>query len=181
MRRPAFANLAFGSLAVAWGAPMIFVVPVRSSDQDVQNRYLERHSWDEYGSWHLGLTDDANDETKARYAFVGGRLPTASSQCAHRVSLPSGGVVPQGTRARGARSASVARRRADLTAGQGACRAVDPQQAEAVTGARQARIALAECAEECVKQGTASGTLGNSADIPHVGTRRRCSGYVRLR
>ena len=35
-----------------------------------QNGYLKRHSWDEYAAWHLGLTDGANDETKARYAFV---------------------------------------------------------------------------------------------------------------
>jgi hypothetical protein len=34
--------------------------------------YLERHSWDEYAAWHLGLTEGANDETKARYAFVYG-------------------------------------------------------------------------------------------------------------
>jgi hypothetical protein len=41
---------------------------------DAQNRYLDNHSWDEFGSWHLGLTDGANDETKARYAFVYGDL-----------------------------------------------------------------------------------------------------------
>ena len=39
-----------------------------------ENRYLERHSWDEYASWHLGLTEGANDGTKARYAFVYGDL-----------------------------------------------------------------------------------------------------------
>lgn len=39
---------------------------------DAENRYLERHSWDEYAAWHLGLTDGASDETKARYAFVFG-------------------------------------------------------------------------------------------------------------
>jgi hypothetical protein len=37
-----------------------------------QNRYLESHSWEEYGEWHLGLTEGAPDETKARYAFVYG-------------------------------------------------------------------------------------------------------------
>ena len=37
-----------------------------------QNAYLERHSWDDYGRWHLGLTEGATDETKARYAFVFG-------------------------------------------------------------------------------------------------------------
>jgi hypothetical protein len=39
-----------------------------------ENRYLERHSWDDYASWHLGLTEGANDGTKARYAFVFGDL-----------------------------------------------------------------------------------------------------------
>jgi hypothetical protein len=39
-----------------------------------ENRYLESHSWDEYSQWHLGLTDGANDETKARYGFVYGDL-----------------------------------------------------------------------------------------------------------
>jgi hypothetical protein len=39
---------------------------------DDQNRYLESHSWDEYACWHLGLTEGATDETKARYAFVYG-------------------------------------------------------------------------------------------------------------
>jgi hypothetical protein len=37
-----------------------------------QNAYLERHSWDEYAAWHLGLTEGASDGTKARYAFVCG-------------------------------------------------------------------------------------------------------------
>jgi hypothetical protein len=39
---------------------------------DDENEYLDRHSWDEYASWHLGLTEGANDETKARHAFVFG-------------------------------------------------------------------------------------------------------------
>jgi hypothetical protein len=46
---------------------------VQPSAED-QNAYLERHSWDEYAEWHLGLTVGANDETKARYAFVCGDL-----------------------------------------------------------------------------------------------------------
>ena len=44
-------------------------VQPRAADQ---NAYLERHSWQEYARWHLGLTDGATDETKARYAFVYG-------------------------------------------------------------------------------------------------------------
>ena len=43
-------------------------------DADAQNAYLSSHSWEEYAGWHLGLTDGANDETKARYAFVYGDL-----------------------------------------------------------------------------------------------------------
>ena len=37
-----------------------------------QNAYLENHSWEDYELWHLGLTEGAADETKARYAFVYG-------------------------------------------------------------------------------------------------------------
>jgi hypothetical protein len=37
-----------------------------------ENSFLESHSWDEYSAWHLGLTEGAADETKARYAFVYG-------------------------------------------------------------------------------------------------------------
>jgi hypothetical protein len=39
---------------------------------DDENRFLDAHSWDEYAAWHLGVTEGANDETKARYAFVYG-------------------------------------------------------------------------------------------------------------
>ena len=49
---------------------------------DDQNAYLEKHSWNEYAAWHLGLTEGANDETKARYAFVVGDFSRV-----HRVGL----------------------------------------------------------------------------------------------
>jgi hypothetical protein len=39
---------------------------------ETQNAYLEAHGWDAYAEWHLALTNGANDETKARYAFVFG-------------------------------------------------------------------------------------------------------------
>jgi hypothetical protein len=55
-----------------------------------QNSYLEHHSWDEYAQWHLGLTDGAQDETKARYAFVYGDFRrvhrTALIACVYRAS-----------------------------------------------------------------------------------------------
>jgi hypothetical protein len=37
-----------------------------------ETAYLEKHSWDEYSLWFLGLTEGANPETKARHAFVYG-------------------------------------------------------------------------------------------------------------
>jgi hypothetical protein len=59
-------------------------------DADAQNRYLSNHSWDEYAQWHLGLTEGANDETKARYAFVFGDLRrvhrTGLIACVYRAS-----------------------------------------------------------------------------------------------
>jgi hypothetical protein len=37
-----------------------------------ENAFLASHPWEEYARWHLGLTEGAADETKARYAFVYG-------------------------------------------------------------------------------------------------------------
>jgi hypothetical protein len=37
-----------------------------------ENAYLEAHGWDDYAAWHLGLTEGAADETKARHGFVYG-------------------------------------------------------------------------------------------------------------
>jgi hypothetical protein len=41
---------------------------------DDENKFLESHSWEEYGEWHLGLTEGAADETKGRHGFVYGDL-----------------------------------------------------------------------------------------------------------
>ena len=55
-----------------------------------QNAYLERHSWEEYAAWHLGLTEGAGEETKARYAFVYGDFRrihrTGLIACVYRAS-----------------------------------------------------------------------------------------------
>jgi hypothetical protein len=55
-----------------------------------ENKFLESHSWDEYAEWHLGLTEGATDETKARYAFVFGDLRrlhrTALIACQYRAA-----------------------------------------------------------------------------------------------
>ena len=57
---------------------------------ELQNDYLDKHSWDDYASWHLGLTEGANDETKARYAFVYGDFRrvhrSALIACVYRAS-----------------------------------------------------------------------------------------------
>lgn len=45
-----------------------------SPDAEATTAYLEKHSWEEYSRWHLGLTEGAGGETKARYAFVVGDL-----------------------------------------------------------------------------------------------------------
>jgi hypothetical protein len=37
-----------------------------------ENKFLASHSWEEYGEWHLGLTEGATEHTKARYGFVYG-------------------------------------------------------------------------------------------------------------
>jgi hypothetical protein len=57
---------------------------------DDQNRYLASHSWEEYAAWHLGLTDGAQDGTKARYASVFGDFRrvhrTGLIACVYRAS-----------------------------------------------------------------------------------------------
>jgi hypothetical protein len=54
------------------------------------NAFLERHSWEEYAAWHLGLTVGAKDGTKARCAFVLGDFRrihrTALVACVYRAS-----------------------------------------------------------------------------------------------
>lgn len=55
-----------------------------------ENDYLDSHTWEQYAAWHLGLTEGATDETKARYAFVYGdfrRLHrTGLIACVYRAS-----------------------------------------------------------------------------------------------
>ncbi|MCA1843113.1 MAG: hypothetical protein LC792_07950 [Actinobacteria bacterium] len=62
----------------------------RQPKADAQNAFLERHSWAEYATWYLALTDGAKDETKARYAFVYGDFRrvhrSALIACVYRAS-----------------------------------------------------------------------------------------------
>ena len=59
-------------------------------DAAAQNEFLDKHDWSQYGRWHLGLTQGANDETKARYAFVVGDFRrvhrSALVACVYRAS-----------------------------------------------------------------------------------------------
>jgi hypothetical protein len=74
---------------------------LRSRWQDVQprareqNAFLKTHSWEEYAAWHLGLTEGADEEAKARYAFVYGDFRRL-----HRMGLIACHSVPRsgGTR-----------------------------------------------------------------------------------
>ena len=65
-----------------WGA-----VQPRATDE---NAYLEGHDWDQYAEWHLGLTEGAQDRTKARCAFLYGDFRrvhrTALIACVYRAS-----------------------------------------------------------------------------------------------
>jgi hypothetical protein len=36
---------------------------------DEENTYLDKHGWDEYAQWYLGVDDDQNEETKGRFKF----------------------------------------------------------------------------------------------------------------
>lgn len=55
-----------------------------------ENSFLNNHSWEEYAAWHLGLTEGATEETKARYAFVYGDFHrvhrTGLIACVYRAS-----------------------------------------------------------------------------------------------
>jgi hypothetical protein len=57
---------------------------------ELENAFLESHSWDEYAQWHLGLTEGATEHTKARYAFVYGDFRrvhrTALIACVYRAA-----------------------------------------------------------------------------------------------
>ena len=74
-------------------------------DAEAQNGYLERHDWAAYGRWHLGLTEGANDETKARspcsmsqyLAGLGGTI-SGSAKIAGSLAQPSANFNVSGDR-----------------------------------------------------------------------------------
>ena len=82
---------------------------------DDENAFLETHSWEAYAEWHLGLTEGANDATKARYAFVYGDLRRVHRTGPDRLRLPGLGVAAQGRRAGRPRPPAAPRRDERLT------------------------------------------------------------------
>lgn len=52
---------------------------------DNQNEFLEKHGWDEYSNWFLGVNDDEHEHTKAHYEFPYGDFVTV-----HRCAVISG-------------------------------------------------------------------------------------------
>ncbi|PPK88191.1 hypothetical protein CLV84_1156 [Neolewinella xylanilytica] len=36
---------------------------------DEENDFLDRHGWDDYADWHLGIHDEESEETKGRFGF----------------------------------------------------------------------------------------------------------------
>src|SRR3712207_4891364 len=57
---------------------------------EAENSFLDNHSWKEYAAGHLGLTEEANDEPRARRAFVYGDFTrihrTGLIACVYRAS-----------------------------------------------------------------------------------------------
>jgi len=47
-----------------------------------ENEFIEANGWDEYAKWHLGIDDEASEQTKARYKF-----PYGDFQRVHRSGL----------------------------------------------------------------------------------------------
>lgn len=52
---------------------------------DDQNEFLEKHDWDEYSRWFLGVDDELDPDTKGHYAF-----PYGDFAKVHRCAVISG-------------------------------------------------------------------------------------------
>ena len=49
-----------------------------------ETAWREKHGWDEYADWHLGIDTEANEETKARFEF-----PVGDYSKVHRCAVIS--------------------------------------------------------------------------------------------
>jgi hypothetical protein len=52
-----------------------------------ENEFIEAQGWSEYSRWHLGIDDEQNEDTKARYKF-----PYGDFERVHRCAVLSAGV-----------------------------------------------------------------------------------------
>ena len=84
---------------------------VQPSAED-ENAFLEKHSWEDYALWYVGLTEGATRHTKARHAFVYGDLRRVHRSGSSRPTTgpPSGGTRRSSWRRIGFSSTSTARR-----------------------------------------------------------------------
>jgi hypothetical protein len=49
---------------------------------DEENEFIRKHGWSEYGRWHLGIDDEAGEETKQHWKF-----PYGDFRDVHRCAL----------------------------------------------------------------------------------------------
>ena len=49
-----------------------------------ENEFIRQHSWSEFARWHLGINEEAPEETKERYEF-----PYGDFQAVHRCGVLS--------------------------------------------------------------------------------------------
>ena len=47
-----------------------------------ENEFIEANGWDQYANWHLGIDDEAREQTKARYMY-----PYGDFENVHRCGL----------------------------------------------------------------------------------------------
>ena len=72
MRRRFPGGLARAVVAACVSVLGVGTAPASAAGPVDLDAFLKAHPWEEYAAWHLGLTEDAPEETKARYAFVYG-------------------------------------------------------------------------------------------------------------
>jgi hypothetical protein len=49
-----------------------------------ENEFIEEHGYREYAHWHLGVDDEAREETKGRYKFPYGTSATSTAAASSR-------------------------------------------------------------------------------------------------
>jgi hypothetical protein len=137
-----------------------------------QNAFLKTHPWEEYAAWHLGLTEGAAEETKARYAFVYGdfrlccdRTSRMRTSCTRRKSRGPASASRIATSARVERTAAWSSGTEPGRARGGA----RPRAASASTASPRARRSRSNPA----RKGVAGSAYPQSADSADASAARR--------